>query len=983
MQQFQSLRRLLIFYTLTLLAMLTVYYGTMFYEMGQYNEQHTIESFRSLEHEVTGLTKPTNAEIKKILEKPFLKDMSYQLIFMKPSGQTYIHRHTRPNEREFAGITFPNVITSLPSNNNRYSTYTLSNRNLVGTIELESGHKIYTILRHEPLDINWISYRYWLPLMIAIMFFTLALLYTLKRSANWQQLLIYTDELSSHAKDAYITPPFIEKKTTAEFLRLGHALSRISYQLHNNHRRITTLKHRLERLVDHAPLPMLMIMRHGQISFFNQRFEQVFATPFQSDSHYQLTDFVFAEDEATQSLLQKLADLRVTRTLLVYGLHNKKAYQLHVTPWFGEHGQVHGFTVLLNNIHELVNQSEQLQQQNQHLQRQLNDFNTLKSTMGHDLRLPLEAMIDTLEPIDPETLTVAQNEILNTLIQTSHSMLTMLNDMLDIGEIEVRKTRLNIKAVDIYKLGQEVSQSLIDRTRQQGLELLYFFTPNSPRCIDTDHKRLQQILHNLLDNAVKFTNSGYVALTIETVSNAEVLTTKNRTLIDINKDPNISKINKDNSSHTAHDWVRFSIQDSGIGIDIAKQHQLLTYLNQNNNNSQNSQNSNQVNNSSRSQNVNYMQRYTTEKGLGLNNANSFARLLGGFIEIKSTVTKGSTFNLYLPCKRPNYQPIYHLNPHLSQIHLLAVIKQPLRAKHLRDLCAYLSIPATISTFIDRTALQQINDKLTQDEQRLAPILLLDYEYYEEITLALSPQIIADDKNIEAENELEKKARADIDRQQALNSLLANTSLPKILVSMKAERRIPSILLDRCDGFLNKPLDVALLLSELLRLTLPVRKTLIQPENIQDNTKEDTKENSQENTSQLGASVNESNSETLAPLILVVEDSLTNQKIACKILEKIGYRSVVAEDGQQALDKLKEQRQEIALILMDCRMPVMDGLQATQAIRAQGDDIPIVALTANNTEEDRAACLEVGMNEFLAKPINKLKLQEILQTFIKT
>ena len=125
------------------------------------------------------------------------------------------------------------------------------------------------------------------------------------------------------------------------------------------------------------------------------------------------------------------------------------------------------------------------------------------------------------------------------------------------------------------------------------------------------------------------------------------------------------------------------------------------------------------------------------------------------------------------------------------------------------------------------------------------------------------------------------------------------------------------------------------------------------------------------------------SESLAPLILVVEDSPTNQKIACKILEKIGYRSVVAEDGQQALDKLQEQRQEIALILMDCRMPVMDGLQATQAIRAQGDDIPIVALTANNTEEDRAACLQVGMDEFLTKPINKLKLQEVLQTLIKT
>lgn len=977
MQQFQSLQRLLIFYTLTLLAMLSVYYGTMFYEMRQHNEQHSIQSFYALQNEITELANPKNSDIKKILNKPFLKDISYQLIFMMPSGQTYIHHRTRPNEREFTGITFPNVITSLPSNSNHYSAYELKNRNLVGTIELESGHKAYMVLRHEPLDINWISYRYWLPLMTAIILFAMALLYTLKRLSNWEQLLIYTDELSNRAKDGYVTPPFLENQTTAEFLRLGHALSRISYQLHNNHRRINTLQHRLERLVDHAPLPMLMIMRHGQINFFNQRFEQTFATPFQSDSNYQLTDFVFAKDDSTQALLQKLADLRVTRTLLVYGLHNKKAYQLHVTPWFGEHGQVHGFTVLLNNIHELIDQTAQLERQNQQLQRQLDEFNRLKSTMGHHLRLPLEAMIDTLEPINPDNLTAKQNQVVTTLFQTSHSMLTMLNDMLDIGEIEVRKTRLSIEAVDVYKLGQQVSQSIVERTRQQGLELLYFFAPDSPRCIDTDHRRLQQILRNLLDNAIKFTTSGYVSLTIDALSNEDVSTLKNSSLetvdkgdtLNKNKEANpdgeantVSEVNTDGVSHASHDWIRFSIKDSGIGIDIARQHQLLTYLNENH-----SQNSKQIVN----RNINYAQKNIAAKGLGLNDAHSFAKLLGGFIEMRSTFAKGSTFDLYLPCKRPNYQPIYHANQQLTHIHLIAVIKQPLRAKHLRDLCAYLSIPATISTSIDRIALQQINDKLVKDKQELAPILLLDYEYYEGINLALSPQIAADDKNIEAENELGNKTRIDIEKQQALNSLLANTSLPKVLVSMKAERRIPSILLERCDGFLNKPLDVALLLSELLRLTLPVRQTLEQPKN------------SKENASQLVAAVDDTAHETLAPLVLVVEDSPTNQKIACKILEKIGYRSVVAEDGQQALDKLQQQRQEIALILMDCRMPVMDGLQATRAIRAQGDDIPIVALTANNSEEDRAACLQVGMDEFLAKPINKNKLQDVLQTLIKS
>ena len=90
---------------------------------------------------------------------------------------------------------------------------------------------------------------------------------------------------------------------------------------------------------------------------------------------------------------------------------------------------------------------------------------------------------------------------------------------------------------------------------------------------------------------------------------------------------------------------------------------------------------------------------------------------------------------------------------------------------------------------------------------------------------------------------------------------------------------------------------------------------------------------------------------------------------------------MAENGLQALEKLQQQRQAFALILMDCRMPVMDGLQATQAIRTQGDNITIIALTANNSDDDREACLGVGMDEFLTKPINKDQLQAVLQQFI--
>ena len=983
MPQFQSLQRLLAFYTLTLLAMLSLYYFIMFHEMKNDSKQHSVEIFHTLQYQISELSNPINPAVKKIVEKPFLAGISYQLIFMMPSGQTYIYNHTEADERAFNGIMFPSIETSLLSNRNTHSTYTLSNDKLVGTIELKSGHKFYTMLRHKPLDINWVSYRYWLPLMTAIMFFTLALLYTLERRANWEQLLLYTDNLSSHATEAYTPPPFVSKKSTAEFLHLGHALSRINYQLHNNHRHITTLKHRLERLVDHAPLPMLMIMRQGQISFFNQRFEQVFSTAFQNDSNYhdsnyQLTDFVFAEDESTQLLLQHLVNLRVTRTLTVYGLANKKAYQLHVTPWFGEHGQVHGFTILLNSINDLVSQNTQLQQQNIEIQQQLDEFNALKSTMGHDLRLPLEAMIDTLEPIDTSVLTVKENQIVNTLIETSHSMLIMLNEMLDIGEIEVRKTRLSIETADIYKTGQQVSHLVTKDARQPGLELLYFFVPDCPRLIDTDHRRLQIILRNLLDNAIRYTSSGYVALTIEAM-NAEQLSAENTILVNASVSGATNELMADNTNKEAnqtHDWVRFSIQDNGIGLETTQRDKLHTYFKE-----MAQLENTQADQSSYSQKASQIHTQITQADVGLTTTYSFAKLLGGFIELHSTPDVGSTFDLYLPCQNPNYQPIYHLNQQLTRLHLIAIINQPLTAEHLKRLCAHLSITLTIFTSTDSVTLQHLSDELMQNQQTLAPILLLDYDYYESITLALSNQSeIKDDKSSDAnmvekqikEEYLQDQVLSNIDRQYALNHLLANASLPKILLSMRSERSIAAMLLDKCDGFLTKPLDANLLLSELLRLTLPTRQTLIPEAEVKHNDSDIATANSMAHET-----------ETISPLILVVEDGPTNQKIACKMLAKLGYRSLVAEDGQQALDVLQANRQEIDLILMDCRMPVMDGLQATQFIRAQGDDIPIVALTANNTEEDRSACLEVGMDEFLAKPINKDKLQEVLASFIKT
>jgi len=116
-------------------------------------------------------------------------------------------------------------------------------------------------------------------------------------------------------------------------------------------------------------------------------------------------------------------------------------------------------------------------------------------------------------------------------------------------------------------------------------------------------------------------------------------------------------------------------------------------------------------------------------------------------------------------------------------------------------------------------------------------------------------------------------------------------------------------------------------------------------------------------------------------ILLVEDHLINQMLATALLERWGHRVTLAGDGQMALDALAKHRFD--LVFMDMMMPVMDGLEATQRIRAQepaGEHLPIVAMTANAMPVDRARCLQAGMDDYISKPIELAELQRVLTLF---
>ncbi len=123
----------------------------------------------------------------------------------------------------------------------------------------------------------------------------------------------------------------------------------------------------------------------------------------------------------------------------------------------------------------------------------------------------------------------------------------------------------------------------------------------------------------------------------------------------------------------------------------------------------------------------------------------------------------------------------------------------------------------------------------------------------------------------------------------------------------------------------------------------------------------------------------------AARLLLVEDNFVNQRVAVYMLAKLGHRVDVANHGREAIDMLGKSGYD--LVLMDCRMPEMDGFETTRVIRDRSSavldhEVPVIAMTANAFPEDRARALACGMNDFLAKPVDRPILASMLAKWLK-
>jgi HAMP domain-containing protein/signal transduction histidine kinase/CheY-like chemotaxis protein len=232
------------------------------------------------------------------------------------------------------------------------------------------------------------------------------------------------------------------------------------------------------------------------------------------------------------------------------------------------------------------------------------------ANMSHELRTPLNSMLilAKLMSDNPDNnLTEKQVEFAQTIYGSGNDLLNLINEILDLSKIEAGKMELDLANIPAAEVQEYVERTFKHVADQKGLGFRVILDADAPTSIYTDPQRLQQVLRNLLSNAFKFTEEGYVDLTISRADRDVVLDNGQLAL--------------------AQELVAFSVTDTGVGIPIEKQNLIFEAFQQ-------------------------ADGTTSRKfggtGLGLSITKEITKLLGGRIRVQSALGEGSTFTLYLP-----------------------------------------------------------------------------------------------------------------------------------------------------------------------------------------------------------------------------------------------------------------------------------------------------------------------------------------------
>jgi two-component system sensor histidine kinase/response regulator len=491
--------------------------------------------------------------------------------------------------------------------------------------------------------------------------------------------------------------------------------------------------------------------------------------------------------------------------------------------------------------------------------------------MSHEIRTPLNGVIGMTDLLSGTALDERQRRFVRIVRRSGEDLLAILNDILDFSKIEAGKFELDIAAFNVTLLLENIAERFAPGAHGKGVEL-HCAPPTRSLIVRGDSKRLGQVITNLVGNAIKFTERGQVVLRAELVDTPE------------RGAPSVT--------------LRFSVRDSGIGIEADKLDGLFHAFTQADSST--------------------TRRYGGT-GLGLAISQRLIGLMGGHIEVSSSPGVGSQFFFTLRLECAESMPEARHEGALGAMRILIVDDNLINLEILTEQLHCWECEVTQAQNV-RQAKQLLlgagqrfelvlSDMMMPDEDGLGLIAFMQ----QQPVLAGIPVIILSSAGLEWHGE---PGRA---LQQVLTKPVRQSELYNALCVV-LHKQAPGVA---------------------------------------------------------GAGEARSGTQRLRGRVLLAEDNLVNQEVALAMLKNLGVVSEVAQNGRDALNLLE--RESFDLVLMDCQMPVMDGFQATAAIRASARhrDLPIIALTANAIAGDRQRCLSIGMNEYLPKPFTQDQLGEML------